>query len=230
MCGRFSLKTPPEEIMNHFGLATQPPWQPRYNLAPTQDVGIVRVEDDKARAFHIARWGLVPAGGPGPDHGPALINARSETAHVKSPFRLALEHRRCLIPADGFYEWRRRDRWRQPYRIELGDGTLLAFAGLWDEWRAQAGDRILSCTILTTDANQLVAPIHERMPVLVSPIDYDRWLSDTHAASDIVDLLRPFPASAMRVFPVSDRVNSVKHDDPECARRVPEPLELDLFS
>ncbi len=230
MCGRFSLRVPPEDIAEHFGLEVEPTWEPRYNLAPTQNVGIVRAGSGEKRVFDLARWGLLPAGGPGPGHGPLLINARSETAHEKSPFRLSLEHRRCLVPADGFYEWRQRDRWRQPYRIGLRDSDLFSFAGLWDEWHANTGESLVSCTIITTTPNSLLASIHDRMPVLVSPTAYECWLDGDNPVSKISHLLRPFPASAMKIHAVSDRVNSIKHDDPDCIRPVAEPLEFDLFS
>jgi len=226
MCGRFLLKTSPAEIAEHFALQSVPELEPRYNVAPTQDVPIVRARATGTRELVSARWGLVPFGGPGPGIGPLLINARSETADQKAPFRMCWGHRRCLVPADGFYEWRKLDGLRQPYLIDLG-GDLFSFAGLWDEWRSEAGEPLLSFTILTTEASPRIAPIHDRMPVLLQPGRYDAWLNP---GDGLVSLLRPFTGAGLRLTPVAPFVNSVKHDGPECIRVAPEPLELDLFS
>lgn len=227
MCGRFILRTPPQEIAEHFDLGAVPDLAPRYNVAPTQDVPIVRMARDGRRELVRARWGLVPYGGPGPGRGPLMINARSESAAEKAPFRICLEHRRCLVPADGFYEWKKFDRIRQPYLIDLG-GKLFGFAGLWDEWKAEDGARLVSFTILTMDAHATIEPIHHRMPVVVNPSGYSQWLHarDGHLIpSPDTDML-----ARLRCVPVADFVNSVDNDGPECLTESPEPLELDLFS
>lgn len=221
MCGRYSLTSPPEAMRRLFGLAATPNLPPRYNIAPTQEAPVVRA-GAQGRELHLLRWGLVPAWAEDPALGARLINARSETVADKPSFRRAFRQRRCLVPADGFYEWRKEGTRKQPFRAVLAERGPFAFAGLWERWdRAAAGGPLESFTILTTEANALLRPIHARMPVIVAPHDYAAWLDPTRAANDALALLKPCASEAMAVYPVSLRVNSPRHDDPECI----EPLD-----
>jgi putative SOS response-associated peptidase YedK len=229
MCGRYSLSVPPEEFAQHFGLSDVPDLEPRYNVAPTQDMPVVRLGHD-AREALIMRWGLVPFSAASPDGAARMINARSETVADKPSFRWAFQKTRCLVPADGFYEWKRMESGKHPYHITLRDRRLFAFAGLWDEWTSRDGNRLLSYTILTTEPNQLVRPIHDRMPVILPPEHYEEWLDPGANLQGIQEFLRPTRADAMIATAVSDRVNSVKNEGPALILPAPEPLELDLFS
>ena len=170
------------------------------------------------------RWGLIPYWAKDPSIGARTINARAETVAARPAFRESLERRRCLIPADGFYEWKRSRRAKQPFCFQVGDGEMFAFAGLWDRWRSPDGTLIESCTILTTTPNRLLGDIHDRMPVILSPDDYDLWLDPgmTNTAS-AVDLLKPYDAALMTAYPVSARVNAVANDDAECSMRIDVP-------
>jgi putative SOS response-associated peptidase YedK len=211
MCARFQLK-PPEDWMEAFGLDEDPVVTARYNIAPTQDILALRVGTAGRRQASLFRWGLQREGeraGGGP-----LINARSETVATRGAFREAFGRRRCLVPASGFYEWRKLPELRQPYLVRRQDGRPFAFAGLWEG---------RSCTLLTTDANAVVAPIHDRMPVIVAPGDYGLWLDAGATADDLRPLLRPFPPEALLAHPVSPRLNRSDVDDPACETPVPEP-------
>ncbi|MEE8560909.1 MAG: SOS response-associated peptidase, partial [Gemmatimonadota bacterium] len=178
MCGRFTLTTPAAEVARLFSvdyLETDLP-TPRYNVAPTQEVAAVRYDDRRGgRELSLLRWGLLPYWVDDPADWPTLINARGESAHVKPAFREALADRRCLIVADGFYEWRREGGRKQPYYLRRPDGAPFALAGLWEHWE-RAGQSIESCAILTTDSNELVARLHDRMPVIIPPLGFDLWL------------------------------------------------------
>jgi putative SOS response-associated peptidase YedK len=190
---------------------------PRYNIAPSQPVAAVRMtHGTEARELAMLKWGLVPAWADDPKIGNQLINARAETAADKPAFRSAFRERRCLVPADGFFEWRREGKRKLPHYITLRDGGLFAIAGLWERWRRD-GDIIESCTLLTTDANELVRPLHDRMPVIVPPEFYDHWL-DPHVKEpgDLLAILRPLPAEQMNVLPVEPVVNSPANDEPRC--------------
>ncbi len=217
MCGRYSLTSPVESVVQLFDLDTRPNLPPRYNIAPTQEVAVVRTEGG-ARSLGLMRWGLVPAWAKDPAIGQRLINARGETAADKPSFRSAFKRRRCLIPADGFYEWQARGRGpKQPYRIARPDGGPFAFAGLWEAWRDGEGDERLTCTILTTEANRALREIHARMPVILGPDDYGPWLDvDGAAPAALQGLLEPVPEDWLAAYPVSTRVNNVKNDDPAC--------------
>jgi putative SOS response-associated peptidase YedK len=202
MCGRYSLTTAPEAMRQLFDLsgplANLPP---RYNIAPTQEAPVVRAAaEGGGRELALLRWGLVPAWSQGPDSRYSMINARAETVAEKPSFRTALKERRCLVPADGFYEWARRPGGKQPYRIGLAGGAPFAFAGLWEHWRGGNGDgdEIQSFTIIVTQANDTLAAIHERMPVIVAPADYGLWLEGgPKATEEARALLRPYPGEAM---------------------------------
>lgn len=223
MCGRYRLSRGKEALANHFGVDPDDiDWEPRYNIAPTQQVLVIR-PDRKQPIRHAStmRWGLIPHWATDPAIGVQTINARSETIATKPAFRESIQKRRCLVPADGFYEWKRSTRVKQPFCFEVRSGELFAFAGLWDRWRSSEGNLVESCTIVTTTPNRLLADIHSRMPVILSPADYDLWLDPgmTNVAAAL-DMLKPHDASVMNRFPVSTRVNAVANDDAECSLRI----------
>ncbi len=218
MCGRFALFTSPEALARLFGVAEAPALEPRYNIAPTQNIAAVRIAPEgKAREWALLRWGLVPFWAADPRIGSRLINARSETAAEKPAFRHAFRLRRCLVPADGFYEWQRLARERRPYFIRLRERETFAIAGLWEEWRGPEGVAIASCTLLTTEANALMRPLHDRMPAILPPQDYDLWLDpDVQRPEALLPLLKPYPAEAMIAYPVRPLVNNPANDSPLC--------------
>ena len=186
MCGRFLLHAPVEVLQRAFGFAERPNLQPRYNIAPTQTVAIVRRKDDGGgRELALVRWGLIPSWAKDASIGGRLINARAETVAEKPAFRGAFRRRRALVPADGFYEWRKRegDRPKQPLLIRRRDGQPFALAGLWEHWRGPEGE-VQTCTIVTTAANVVLAPIHDRMPVILDPASYDRWLDPAQPGAE----------------------------------------------
>ena len=227
MCGRFTQRlswAELHELMDLIGVPLNLP--PRYNVAPSQDVAVVRAAPD-GRSLAMLRWGLIPAWARDPAIGHKLINARSETAAQKPSFRSAFRHRRCLVPADGFYEWRRSGGTRQPWLFGLRDGAPMMFAGLWERWtvpegaaltgslaECSPGDAVETCTILTTAANETVAPVHGRMPVILPPGAWDAWLAGEEVP------LEPYPADAMSAWPVSTHVNRPTNDDPACIEPV----------
>jgi len=231
MCGRFQLKSE-QDWSAEFGVATPPDLPPRYNIAPTQEVMTVRRDAGGIRRAGLLHWGLVPFFAEDPAVGNRLINARAETVARKPAFREPFQKRRCLVPADGFYEWRRMGRARDPYLLKMRDGRTFAFAGVWDRWESDAA-RLDSCAILTTTANALVAKVHDRMPVVLDRANYDLWLDPEAREEDLQRILRPFPAEGMLAYPVSPRVNSAVVDDPECERPVaeapPGPVQTTLF-
>lgn len=215
MCGRFTFTTPAELVAEAFGLDAVPDLAPRYNIAPTQDVAVVRAEDGRRRLVFL-RWGLVTAKTP---PGPLLINVRSESLSTRASFRDALASRRCLIPSDGFYEWRRFGRAREPFHIHRPDGTPLGFAALWSPAVGSSGKG--SCVILTTDANRTVKTVHSRMPVIVPPEDYALWLDPAVTTEEpLRGLLRPSAAELVAIS-VGSAVNHVSNDDPSCLRPAP---------
>ena len=221
MCGRYELHTHPAAIALAFGLLEPPALAPRYNIAPMQQVPVVRVRVEGSRECVEMRWGLVPRWAKDPSIGAKMINARSETIADKPSFRNAFRRHRCLIPADGFYEWRPVQGGKQPIHVGMNDGQPLGFAGLYERWLAADGAVLDTCTILTTQANELLRPIHERMPVIVAPANYARWLDAANV--DVSDLFAPYPADAMTWYPVSARVNAVRNDDAALIARVAEP-------
>lgn len=226
MCGRFTLRAPASVVAEQFGLFELEPFTPRFNIAPTQPVAAVRLAagDGEARRELVwLHWGLIPSWATDPKIGARMINARSETAAEKPAFRAAMRRRRCLVVADGFYEWHREAGRKQPYLISMKDERPFAFAGLWEHWQGPDGTLISSCTLLTTGANELVAPIHDRMPVILGEEDYPRWLDPAvEQPGPLLPLLRPYPADRMAMHPVGTYVNSPTHDDPQCVARVPE--------
>ncbi len=216
MCGRYSLTTPAEAVMVLFRLPPGPNFPARYNIAPTQDVPVVRLVDG-ARAMANLRWGLVPPWAEDPRVGARMINARAETVATRTAFREAYRYRRCLVAADGFFEWQKLPGGqKQAYWITLGDRGPFAFAGLWERWDDPEGEVVESCTIITTEANPLLAPIHGRMPVILDAADYDLWLDVAPDDGAVGGLLRAYDEALMRATPVSSRVNSVAHDDADC--------------
>jgi putative SOS response-associated peptidase YedK len=226
MCGRFTCTVSPEELYAIFSEARVPvrigvKLTPRYNIAPSQEVAVVANREEKRVEFF--RWGLIPAWAKDPAIGYKMINARAETLAQKAAFRTAYKKRRCLVLADGFYEWKREagKKTKTPMLVRLKSGQPLGFAGLWEEWRGDKTAPLFSCTIITTDANSLVEPIHDRMPVILKPEDYKIWLSTEEVGADRLDpLLTPYAEKVMTAYPVSTMVNSPKNDSPECVEPV----------
>lgn len=213
MCGRFSLTLPVEAMGRLFGFAPDeaPALTPRYNIAPSQGVAIVRRrEDTAARELVLVQWGFVPAWARDPASMRQPINARGETVEAKPMFRDAFRNRRCLIPADGFYEWKKEPGGKQPFRIQRADGAPFAFAGLWDLWKGKDGRTIESCVIITTQANDTTRPVHDRMPVMLDIGRFGPWLEGSPIGAS--DLIEPYRGE-LKVFPVSRRINAPAHDD-----------------
>ncbi len=226
MCGRFTLFSTGAELVAHFQVSQQAellrPEQPvaRYNIAPTQPVAAIRVAtDESTREWALFHWGLIPSWARETSIGSRLINARSETAAEKPSFRAAFKRRRCLVPMDGFYEWKRLNGRKQPYFIHLAERRPFAVAGLWEQWHGPDGGQLESCTLLTTGPNDFMAELHNRMPVILEPADYDAWLFDDRP-DRLQHLLRPFPAEPMAAHPVSTYVNNPRNEGPACIEPV----------
>ncbi|MCG8406769.1 MAG: SOS response-associated peptidase [Phycisphaerales bacterium] len=223
MCSRFSLKARLQELAEEFGLLGIDELMPRYNIAPTQNVPIVRkFAGEYCRRLDSLRWGLVPSWANDLKIGTRMINARSETVTEKPAFREAIRRRRCLVPATGFYEWKPepgaggKPR-KQPYLFHRCDDRVFAFAGLWDEWRDQEGTSVETFTILTTEPNKLVRPCHNRMPAIIDRDGYDLWLDpDTVDARELTPLLRSWPSDAFACSAVSTFVNNPRNEGPAC--------------
>jgi putative SOS response-associated peptidase YedK len=221
MCGRFTLRTPLSKLVDHFRLRTQPelPFRPRYNVSPTQEVAAVRrAAEGDGREFVWLRWGLVPSWAKDPALGGRMINARSESIAEKPAFRAAFKRRRCLVAADGYYEWQAVGRRKQPYHIHLPGHEPFALAGLWESWRGAEGDGegLLTCTLITTDANDQTRPIHDRMPVILDPSDYDLWLdAEMQDAERLQPLLHPYEGK-LAFDAVSTHVNNPRNEGEAC--------------
>jgi putative SOS response-associated peptidase YedK len=216
MCGRYTLASPTERLAEEFGFdGTSVELAPNYNVAPTQGVAAV-LEEGGQRRLEVLRWGLIPPWADDPGIGSRMINARSETAPGKPSFRRAFRERRCLIPADGFYEWQRTNGAKQPYYIHMEDGRPFAFAGLWESWSKGGEGEVRTCTILTTGANALVGEVHDRMPVILAHDAYDVWLDPASERDELTGLLAPYPGDEMEAYPVSRFVNSPSNNDPRC--------------
>jgi putative SOS response-associated peptidase YedK len=216
MCGRYTLASPTERLAEEFGVdAASIELAPNYNVAPTQQVAAV-VDEGGQRRLEVLRWGLIPPWADDPGIGSRMINARSETAPGKPSFRRAFRERRCLIPADGFYEWQRTNGAKQPYYIHMEDGRPFAFAGLWESWSKGGEGEVRTCTILTTGANALVGEVHDRMPVILAHDAYDVWLDPASERDELTGLLAPYPVDEMEAYPVSRFVNSPSNNDPRC--------------
>ena len=216
MCSRFTLISDPEAIRATFGYANQPNFPPRHNIAPTQPIAIVRVGGNGARELVLVRWGLVPSWVKDPQDFSTIINARCETAAAKPSFRAAMRHRRCLIPADGFIEWTGQKGSKRPFFIKRGDQGLLAFAGLWEHWQGADGSEIESAVILTTQANATVSPLHNRMPVILNPEQFDAWLDCKRLApDDVAEFLGPAEDDLLEAVEVHPRINNPANDTPD---------------
>jgi putative SOS response-associated peptidase YedK len=223
MCGRFTLTLDPSQLQDLFGLTGTPPpaWAPRYNIAPTQPVAAIILNENSQRELTHFQWGLIPSWSKDPAMGSRMINARAETIREKPAFRAALKRRRCLIPANGFYEWQKSGKGKTPMYITLKDGSPFAIAGLWEQWRSPQEDVIRSCTLITTTPNSFMEKIHDRMPAILNPKDYDRWLAPGELPEmDLRHLLSPYPASEMKAIEVSRKVNDPKFDSVECVEAV----------
>ncbi len=234
MCGRYKLSRRKQVVEEYFDcVSDEPDWSPRFNIAPTQPIPVIRqYPTEPVRELSLMRWGLIPSWSKDSSGAARMINARSETASTKPAFRDSMKSRRCLIPADGFYEWSRTGKFKQPYCFEVDKGELFAFAGLWDRWKIPDGSWVKTCSILTTTPNAVTSAVHDRMPVILDPDGYELWLDpgmrNVDAASE---LLKPFDARLMRCFPVGSRINSVANDDPEYSRPVEYmPAQNQLFS
>jgi len=217
MCGRFTLCQSAETLAEIFQLDQVPVLEPQYNIAPTTQVATVLVNQDRKRQLRLLHWGLIPAWAKDPKIGTKMINARAETVTEKPAFRSAFKHRRCLVLADGFYEWHLSQGRKQPYHIRMRNEQPFGFAGLWEHWQGPDGNQIDSCTLLTTDPSELVRPIHNRMPLILHPQDYDLWLDpEAHTLELLQPLFHPYPSEEMTAYPVSTRVNNPANNDPEC--------------
>jgi len=250
MCGRFTLRAPASVVAEQFAVFGAPPFAPRFNIAPSQPVAVVRLapgchwllasqcpdvmdrnpactgrqaaSGTRRQLVHL-RWGLIPGWAKDPAVGNRMINARAETVAQKPAFRAALRRRRCLLPADGFYEWRGSGKRKQPYFIRMRDDGLFAFAGLWESWQAAGQTAIESCTLLTTEPNDLLRPIHNRMPVILAPQSYGQWLDPgVEQVEQLAPLLVPYPSQQMTAHPVDTLVNNPANEDPRCIAPVGE--------
>lgn len=219
MCGRFALIVDAAVLAEVFELDPPPDLAPRYNIAPTQELLAVRAGTSRPREWARLRWGLVPSWAKEASIGARMINARAETAAEKPSFRSALKSRRCLVPASGFFEWAKAGAAKQPHFIRFRDARVFAFAALWERWAGESPP-LESCTLLTTAPNELVAELHDRMPVILPPECHEEWLRPGPVARDrLAELLVPYPAAGMEAFPVSSHVNRPGNDDPECVVR-----------
>jgi len=222
MCGRFALKIPVQTLMALFDFIPTTATVPRYNIAPSQPVLIVRQEMSKRKGL-LVRWGLVPSWAKDPAIGNRMINTRSETIASKPAFRDAYRYRRCLIPADGFYEWRKQGKQKQPYFIYRVDKQPLGLAGLWEHWQDAHGNELETCTILTTSANETIKPLHERMPVIVETEGWQSWLNPDTPAELLEGLLRPGAEGILETHPVDSRMNRPDVDDAKCLEPLASP-------
>jgi len=234
MCGRYRLSRRKQILAEHFEANPfDDEWEPRYNIAPTQAVPVIRQHPkEPQRVLSLMRWGLIPSWSKDVSGSASMINARSETAAEKPAFRDPMKFRRCLVPADGFYEWWRTGSIKQPFCFEVNEGELFAFAGLWDGWKNAEGQWIKTCSILTTLPNAVAATVHDRMPVILNRERYDLWLDPgVQNIAEITELLKPYDARMMRAYPVSPRINHVANDDQECSRAVEQSdIQSGLFS
>lgn len=224
MCGRYSFTLPPEAIRELFRVMTRLNLPPRYNIAPTQEAPVIGLDETGQRALKMHRWGLIARWSKGPPTGAPMINARAEGIAEKPAFRDAFHKRRCLVPADGFYEWRKdkSNKDRRPWRIFASDRPAFAFAGIWEAWRNPQGgpeaEITRSFAIVTTAANARIAAIHDRMPVMLRREDEDSWLAAETPAERLHGMLAPYPAELTEHYRVADRVNSVRNDDADCIK------------
>lgn len=221
MCGRFVLENTPEQLLKTYRLSAVPDLSPRYNIAPSQQIAVVRQQNGGDRELTFLQWGLVPSWSKDPAIGYKMINARSETVHEKPSFKQAFHARRCIIPASGFYEWEKSGKEKIPHYFHLRDGEIMSLAGLWERWKSPEGRELETCTILTTAANSLVKRLHDRMPVILHRAEYELWLNrETDDVDRLAGLFHPYPADQLEGYVVSKDVNSPTLDAPGCV--VPE--------
>ena len=216
MCGRYTLKAGGQELASFFDLAETPEITASYNIAPTQQIPVVKRDEGGAgRRLEMMHWGLIPSWADDPSIGSRMINARAETVADKPSYRSAFKRRRCLVVADGFYEWKKTEDGKQPYYLRLKEGGPFGFAGLWEMWSMEGGEELRSATIITTEPNELAAEIHNRMPVILSPELHEVWLDpENDDREELLSMLAPYPAEEMEAYPVSRRVNRPANDDP----------------
>lgn len=221
MCGRYVLSSPPELIRALFQYEDQPNFPPRYNIAPTQPIAIVRLIEGK-RQFALVRWGLLPSWVKDPTTFSLVINARGESVREKPAFRAAMKYRRCLIPVDGFYEWKAMGARKQPFFIRARSRETFAFAGLWESWSGPNGEELETAAIVTTEANGTLEDIHNRMPVIVPPAAFDLWLNCAHVDDKTAEMLiKPAPKELLEVYEVSTAVNRTANDSAQLIEILP---------
>ncbi len=227
MCGRYTVTSAPEAIRALFAYSEQPNFPPRYNVAPTQPIAIVRLAEGK-RQFALVRWGMLPSWVKDPKTFTLLINARGESVSGKPAFRAAMKRRRCLIPADGFYEWKAAGPRKQPYYVTAKLGGPLAFAGLWETWTGPNGEELETAAIVTTRANRALAAIHERMPVIIPPEAFDLWLDCANVdAETAAALIAPAPETLLDAYEISTAVNRTANDHPKLVERFSQPADAE---
>ena len=215
MCGRYNLIATEQEIMAHFSLHSLIDYQPEYNICPAQKIiAVVKLDDESNKAIYL-KWGLIPSWSKDRKISRHTFNAKAETVAEKPSFKNAYHQRRCLIPATGFFEWQTTEAGKKPYHIHLPEFALFAFAGLWEHWEHDK-ESVYSCTIITTVAKAKVASIHERMPVIINPDAYGRWLDKTNTEVDMLDFIAGDACSRMKITPISTRINNPLHNDREC--------------
>jgi putative SOS response-associated peptidase YedK len=217
MCGRFVLENTPEQLMKVYRLSSPPDLYPHYNIAPNQQVAVVRQHNGGDRELAFLQWGLIPSWAKDPTASYKMINARSETAHEKPSFKQAFRARRCIIPASGFYEWEKVGKEKIPHYIHLRDGKVMSLAGLWERWKSAEGQELETCTVLTTAANSLIRQLHDRMPVILHNEEFDLWLNrEIDDVNRLTELFHPYPSSQLEEYVVTKDVNSPTNDHPGC--------------
>lgn len=225
MCSRYSLTSPPEAVRSYFRARNKPEFPPRYNIAPTQPVLIVRLDHKAERELTLVRWGLIPSWVKNPDEFTTLINARSETAAEKPSFRAALRHRRCLVPVDGFYEWTGKPGAKRPHLLRPRAGGPMALAGIAEHWMSADGSELETMAILTVQANRTVSAVHDRMPVILAPQDFDLWLDcRPGTAVDAAPLMLPAAEDLLEIVEVSAKLNNVRNEGPAVQEMAPKSL------
>ncbi|HEX5932097.1 MAG TPA: SOS response-associated peptidase [Methyloceanibacter sp.] len=226
MCSRYSLTSPPEAVRAYFGYRDTPNFPARFNIAPTQPIAVVHRDREGLRRFRLMRWGLLPFFVKDVKRFPTLINARAEEALDKASFRHAMRYRRCLVPADGFYEWTGPKGKRRPFLLRPHDARLIAFAGIYERWRDSKGDEMDTVAILTCPANSTVAPLHDRMPVVLADRDFDAWLDVEGTAPEAArELLQPAPDDLFEAIELHPKINDSKREEPG----IQEPLAPSLL-
>jgi putative SOS response-associated peptidase YedK len=221
MCGRFTLHIPPEQLIEIFGLLEMPVIPSRFNIAPSQQVAVIRSIADGHNRLDFLRWGLIPSWAKNPSIGSRMINAKCETVHEKPAFRHAIKFRRCVVVGSGFFEWLQEGKRKVPLYVRLKDGSPMCFAGIWEHWKSPEGELIESCSILTTTSNSLVAPLHDRMPVLLHRKSFPLWLDrEITDPEKLKNLYQPYPSDLMEMYPVSPLVNSPRNDSPDLIEAV----------